>query len=551
MIRTLVPALLLLTAAAPSPIALRNDARTAMQAERWADAAALYEELVAMSPDDGAVWRALGAARLRLARHDDAIAAFDRARAAGTAPAVCLYDTACAHALAGRRDAALAALRDAYAAGFANEDLVPHDHDLDSLREDPRFREIAGFPDPAVTDRTARWSRDLDFLARRIREVHWRPFGVLPEARFESALAALRASIPRASDVELRAGIRRLLASLGDGHTALVSNVHRLYHVGAAANPRFLPLELFRAGDGVRIAAATAAHRDLLGGRVTRIGDVDVETVIARVDSSVSRDNAWGARHGVVRAAADPDVLEELGLGDASRGYAFEVTRTDGSRGKVVLGAGGVEALDRHRLADLSGAPPPLRYREREQPLWMHSLGPALYVRIDAVLDTHEETLEHFTDRVFAAAEDTGARALLLDLRNNPGGQGRLWRPLLHRLIASETFNRPGGLYVLVGRETFSAAMALAAQLETHTAARFVGEPTGSRPNFVGETTLVTLPYSRLLLSISSRYHQNGDSDDRRLWIPPDIPAAPDLEAERAGRDPAVDAVLREIAAAG
>ncbi len=520
-----------------------------MQAERWADAAALYEQLVAVSPDDGAVWRALGAARLRLARHDDAIAAFDRARATGTAPAVCLYDTACAHALAGRRDAALAALRDAYAAGYANDDLVPHDHDLDSLRDDPRFREIAGFPDPAVTDQTVRWSRDLEFLARRIREIHWRPFGVLPEARFDTALADLRASVPDASDVELRAGIRRLLASLGDGHTALVSNVHRLYHAGAASNPRFLPLELFRADDGVRIVAATAAHRDLLGGRVTRIGGVDVETVCARIDSSVSRDNAWGARHGVARAAADPDVLEELGLGEASRGYAFDITRADGSRAKVTLAAGGVELMHRVRIGDLAGAPPPLRYRERDHPLWMHSLGPALYVRIDGVMDTHDESFEHFTERIFATAADTDARVLVLDLRNNPGGQGHLWRPLLHRLIASETFNRPGGLYVLAGRETFSAAMALAAQLELHTAARFVGEPTGSRPNFVGETTLVTLPYSRLMLSISSRYHQNGDSDDKRLWIPPDIPASPDLEAERAGRDPAVEAVLADLAA--
>lgn len=549
MIRALVPALLLLTAAGPTPITLRNDARTAMQAERWADAAALYERLVAVSPDDGAVWRALGAARLRLHRHDDAIAAFDRARAAGTAPAVCLYDIACAHALAGRRDAALDALRDAYAAGFANDDLVPNDHDLDSLRDDPRFREIAGFPDPAVTDPAARWNRDLDFLARRLREVHWRPFGVLPEARFDSSLAALRATVPGSTEPEIRGRLRRLLASIGDGHTALVSNFHLLHHAGAGANPRFLPVELFRYEDGVRVTAATAPHRDLVGLRVTRIGGVDVEEVCARLEPFVSRDNAWGARDGVLRAAADPDVLEELGLGDATGGYRFELQRPDGSRAAVTLTPGGPEALARLRVADVAGTAPPLQYREKDRPLWVLPLDSALYVRIDGVMDTHDETFEHFTERVFATAADTGARTLILDLRDNPGGQGHLTRPLLHRLIASEAFNRPGGLYVLVGRRTFSAAMAFAAQVELHTAARFVGEPTGSRPNFVGETTLVTLPYSRWMLSISSRYHQNGASDDKRLWIPPDIPAPPDFEAERAGRDPAVEAVRAEMAA--
>lgn len=62
--------------------------------------------------------------------------------------------------------------------------------------------------------------------------------------------------------------------------------------------------------------------------------------------------------------------------------------------------------------------------------------------------------------------------------------------------------NQRGKLFVIVGRQTFSAAMNGAAEIERHTNAIFVGEPTGSSPNFVGETIGVNLTYSKMRGSI-------------------------------------------------
>jgi hypothetical protein len=55
-------------------------------------------------------------------------------------------------------------------------------------------------------------------------------------------------------------------------------------------------------------------------------------------------------------------------------------------------------------------------------------------------------------------------------------------RPLIHRLIRCDTINQWGKLFVVIGRRTFSAAMNLAVDLERHTRALFVGEPTGGAP---------------------------------------------------------------------
>ena len=99
-----------------------------------------------------------------------------------------------------------------------------------------------------------------------------------------------------------------------------------------------------------------------------------------------------------------------------------------------------------------------------------------------------------------------------------------------------------GKLFVIVGRGTFSAAMGLSIDLERHTKAIFVGEPTGSSLNAIGEMNPVTLPYSKMSGSIASV--GGGNSADTRTWIAPRLYTPLSFEAYRAKRDPALEAIV-------
>jgi hypothetical protein len=74
--------------------------------------------------------------------------------------------------------------------------------------------------------------------------------------------------------------------------------------------------------------------------------------------------------------------------------------------------------------------------------------------------------------------------------------------------------------------------------------------PGGSRPNVVGERTVFDLPCSGLTVSCSSLYFQDaGVSCDFRPWVEPDIVAEMSSEDAAQNRDPAMEAILQEIAA--
>jgi hypothetical protein len=66
--------------------------------------------------------------------------------------------------------------------------------------------------------------------------------------------------------------------------------------------------------------------------------------------------------------------------------------------------------------------------------------------------------------------------------------------------------------------------MGQSSELERQTKAIFVGEPTGSSLNAIGEMNPVTLPYSKMSGSIARR--GGGNSADTRTWIAPQFLSA-------------------------
>jgi tetratricopeptide (TPR) repeat protein len=160
------------------------------------------------------------------------------------------------------------------------------------------------------------------------------------------------------------------------------------------------------------------------------------------------------------------------------------------------------------------------------------------------VAQKSDETIEAFFKRVMVFADTHPVDRFVLDERLNGGGNNYLLRPIIHAFIRSDTVNQPGKLFTIIGRQTFSAAMNCVNGMKLNTSTLFVGEPTGSSPNMYGDNAPVVLPNSKLTVRLSTLWWQDNDPRDKRVWQAPDLSTELSFADYRAGRDPAMDAIL-------
>jgi hypothetical protein len=197
-------------------------------------------------------------------------------------------------------------------------------------------------------------------------------------------------------------------------------------------------------------------------------------------------------------------------------------------------------------LCDTVDGPLPLYLRNCDLLYWFEHLPEhgLVYFQFNSVADQQPETFTAFCERLFAFIGRHAVSKLVLDVRWNGGGNTFLTQQLLHHLIRCTQVNQPGGLFVIIGRATFSAAQNTATAIERETDAIFVGEPSGSCPNFIGETIPFELPYSKTTVNVADLYWQTSWPNDHRPWIAPELYAPPTFEAYRQNRDPAMEAIL-------
>lgn len=530
----------------------------------WAQAAALWQQVVDANPVNGSYWDYLAEARDELGDHEAAIAAYGQVlelgawgkRLAETVyPGEVAYRIACCHLRLGNHEAAVAALSRALSLAFRDLDRPRTDPLWEPLRARGDVRDMLGIIDADAMPRDEGWRADLAFLAREV--ARRTPSRDLDEAEFGTAVARLAAAVPEMSDAQMIVGLLKLLRPLGDGH-AYVAPAEDHEDLNRA-----LPVRFYLFPEGLFVTAATPAYRRLLGAQVLAFGQHDAgrgpEQAMAALDPLISRDNAQQVRWLAPEVLRWPPVLHALGLIADPGCVPLAVRFTDGTSGSVTVGSSPVgpraypaiappPTPTRPRppgwisLPDTLPSPLPLYLRNSDLMYWYEYLAEhrLVYFQFNGAGDHPARPLAAFCERLFRFIDRHEVATLVIDLRWNGGGNTFLTQPLLHHLIACDKVS----LYVIIGRGTFSAAQNTATAIGRETGAVFVGEPSGSRPNFIGESIPFRLPYSRTTVNVGDLYWQTSWPMDHRSWIAPDIYAPPTFEAYRANRDPALEAIL-------
>jgi len=385
----------------------------------------------------------------------------------------------------------------------------------------------------ATTQITAEaWREDLRYLARELPNRHVNAFHAVSREAFDAEVARLDATIPRLNGDEVLVGFMRVVALIGDGHT----------HFDLPPGTLRYPVEVQWFGDELRVIAAQTPYHSAVGARVIAIGSTPISDVMQRAIQLVPRgENDGRTRLTATMNLTAPEVLHGLGLISDRANAPFALELATGERATLTLLPARFRDLSAWRMA--TGERPPLYLQRLAEAWWTEFLPAAQTVYFSF---TGYPPDAEFRDRAAALArllDESHARRLVIDLRRNQGGDMEQFRRLLLPMIkARAAINRKGGLFVITGPGTFSAATVNALDLRNEANAILVGAPTGMRPTHYGEHGEFRLPNSGFRISYSTQYYRFGAETDAAVM--PDQNIEPTWTEFSQGRDPVMEWIL-------
>jgi hypothetical protein len=396
-----------------------------------------------------------------------------------------------------------------------------------------------GPPSPAVDTKPTdnldqkKWREDLHYLGTELPQRHANAFHFVSRDQFERAVIDLDNQIPRLQNSDIVMGMARILAMIGDGHTHL--DWWPLYAQ--------VPLRLYWFGDQLRVIGTSNEYRRALGTRVIKVGGLPIKEVFARDLAYISQDESVGfIKSANAERMTSPAHLHALGLAPDITHAEYTFKNDAGKKFALTLATS--KSTERVQWLDAARQTPLYRQRQ-DEPLWFTYLAAQKTLYFNFTGYPKRKVFEAFSQELFDFIDHHTIKRVIVDMRQNGGGdftRGRQY--IISKFNKRPAITKRGMLYVIIGRWTYSAGMANAADFRNDLNAILVGEPTGARPNGYQENREFSLPNSHLGVSYSTRLYKFQEKDTPGIM--PDKRIDPDWRSYKSGVDAVLAWILRE-----
>jgi hypothetical protein len=326
------------------------------------------------------------------------------------------------------------------------------------------------------------------------------------------------------------------------------------------------------------VLRATMANADLLGARLVAIDGRPIAQVRAAARTLAGGTDAWRDRNAAYFFESPEQMAALDVIANANRAsYRFQL-----ANGRTVTRRFNPEAANPERVranpdrwlypapaegegenwrALLTPEQAPWALQEPDTPFRMRDAPEmdAFVIQMRQNFSDDNMDIAEFMLDALENARTSGRRNIVLDMRMNGGGDlnnTRAWVRRLPRVV-------PGRVFVLTSPWTFSAAISTVGYLEQSAPERvvIVGEMVGDRLDFHAEGDVFELPHAGgAILPATERHdYRSGCRDIENCHgsvlrhpisvesLAPDIEAPWTIEAYRAGRDPAMEAVAAAL----
>lgn len=399
-----------------------------------------------------------------------------------------------------------------------------------------------GLVSVAQTLTTKEMIKDIDYLNNKIQK-QFQSFTPGIKEAFQLEIDDLKEKAPMLKPHEFPCEIMRVLSTLKDGHTEL--NIgHR--KVGFHRMPL---LVYFFEGD-LRVIAAHEEYQELLGSTIVAIGKKPIEEVFGTLKQRMSADNEMEYLHAGPGYLILTELLDCMGFAEDphTSSVTFQLVNDESRQLKM----GGL-TLDEYQsgpwrfVNDDAGRP--LYQSNRGKSYWYQWLPEeqVMYVHIRRMNNQKgASSIKSFSARLFDEIDEKRPAKLVIDFRNNNGGNYHLSRPIVEGIKKRAWLNEQGKLWTITGRRTFSAASTATIFLKTETAATIIGEPGRTHPNKSDNNEYMDLPNSDYLIEYTTRIKKKWPERPELTAIPVDVEIIPDFESYKQGRDKVLEYILEQ-----
>jgi hypothetical protein len=361
--------------------------------------------------------------------------------------------------------------------------------------------------------------------------------------------------------------VARAVAVSGNGHTE-------------AAFGDYIRRPPFRASwfsDGLFVVKTHPQFKHLLGAQIQKIGDLPVEQALAKVTPFLPGIDRWRKTLSP-RLLTSPDALHHVGIAADPNEARLTVRMANGKVQTIKVAAqpssdpnaGGywkdlipADSAQPERwphVLDSVAKRSPIYKKPADVAVeWLGANSQVIYLRSNQI---HSQDNVRLSDKLLGIMGEviypTRPKYAIVDLRLNTGGDFNntiVFTQMLPRVIPPD-----GKIFVLIGPNTFSAALTTAAWLKSNGGERsvLVGERMGDSDQFWAEGQSMTLPHSKLVVRSSNGYHDWGrgcHDREKCYWLSyifavndvslePQIPVATSFADYAAGRDPVLETAL-------
>ncbi len=394
---------------------------------------------------------------------------------------------------------------------------------------------------------TDKWREDLQFLATELPKRHKNLFAKMTREDFDKAVKDLDKQIPTLTGNQIALEFARIVTMVRDGHTSMIPMIE------PTLSFRAFPIKIYLFKEGFFVQSASSEYANIVGGKVIKIGNTPIEKAFQMISPYIPKDNEMGAKSFAPLYLISPEVLQAIGIVKANEKIEFTIEKAGKNITLQPITTISYNEMFDHNFRknwvdarNSSTNPTPFWIKNDNERFWFEydKSTKVFYVQINQVLNRDDKTLAQFFQEAVDAAKATEMEKFVLDLRLNGGGNNGLVPAVVRGIIQLEKIDQKGKFFVIIGRQTFSAAQNLVNALETYTKATFVGEPTANFVNMYGDARGFNLPNSKIGVRASTLWWQNMAELDRRQWTAPNVAAELTFADYANNIDTAMQAIL-------